>query len=347
MSTHLGLKECNVTGFQIGIRMPPAGPLRDLVTTVRAAEAGGLDAVWCPDSHLNYRESWTTLGALAVSTETIQLGLTVTNLSSRHPTVTASAARTLSEASSGRFVLGLGAGDSAIGFDGLRHSNAKELQEGARAIRTLVQGGSVRYGRFEAALRDAAEVVPIYLAASGPLALRAAGAVADGVIITLGNNEEKLRLIAEGAAKHGRETPPVFVYTGFALTGDIESLSRSLKPGCIRIAQLEGREVFERAGVHIQVPDHTVGADGDVGHMADPEEALRLVDHLVSDEAALWYAKNRTLMGTADEIARRLEELARAGIAGVTLNGSGPHGLAADLVEQVLPRLRGTLRGQA
>ena len=98
--------------MQIGIRLPAARPVDEVLATVRRSEAGGLDAVWFPDSHLNYREVWSLLGAAAVSTERLQLAVTVTNLVTRHPTVTASAARTIQEASGGRFLLGIGAGGS-------------------------------------------------------------------------------------------------------------------------------------------------------------------------------------------------------------------------------------------
>jgi hypothetical protein len=84
--------------------------------------------------------------------------------------------------------------------------------------------------------------------------------------------------------------------------------------------------------LRVELPDdHTVGAPGDIGHAADPEVAARQFEHLVSDEAALWYAQNRALMGTAQEIASRLDDLARSGIAGVTVTGSGSGGLTSPL----------------
>ena len=90
--------------MRFGVRMPAHHPIREVIATVRRAEAAGFDAAWFPDSHLNYREVWTTLGAVAVSTDRIQIGPTVTNLVSRHVTVTASAARAVSEAAPGRFL---------------------------------------------------------------------------------------------------------------------------------------------------------------------------------------------------------------------------------------------------
>lgn len=332
--------------LRIGIRLPAAGPAKDVLATVRRAEAAGLDSVWFPDSHLNYREVWSMLGAAAVSTDRVELGVTVTNLVTRHPTVTASAARTIGEASDGRFILGLGAGDSALGFDNLRHSGVKELEAGVGTLKTLLSGGSVRYGEFDASLRDASVDVPVYLAGSGPRTLRTGGAVADGVIVMLGALDEKLAHVAAGATDNGRtEPPPVFVYTACLVTEDIERASRLLKPFCIRIAQLEGVEVFENAGVRVEVPNHTVGAHGDVGHPSDLAAAARDLDDLVSDEAALWFAQNRVIIGTEDEVVARLRTLGDLGVAGVALSHLTGSQLPDRLIESLVPIMEATRAG--
>jgi 5,10-methylenetetrahydromethanopterin reductase len=153
----------------------------------------------------------------------------------------------------------------------------------------------------------------------------------------MGSLEDKLARIDEGAAQAGRDRPPVFVYTTGAVTDDVAAASRLMKPFCVRIAQLEGVEVFERAGVRIDVPPHTVGAEGDVGHAADLAAAARALDARVSDEAALWYARNRTLVGTASELSARFDELAALGIAGVTLNQLSGSELPDALIESIAP----------
>jgi 5,10-methylenetetrahydromethanopterin reductase len=324
--------------LQFGFRLPAQKPIRDVIATVRHAEEAGFDAAWLPDSHLNYREVWTTLSAVAVSTDRIALGPTVTNLVTRHPTVTASAARALGELAPGRFFLGLGAGDSAVGFDGLGHVGAKRMREGVRAIRALLAGESVQYGTFAAELRDADVRVPILVAASGPHMLRAAGAVGDAAIVTMGSLEAKLEQIEAGAREAGRDgRPPVFIYSTSALTDDVATTSRLMKPFCVRVAQLEGVEIFERAGVPIRIPDHTAGAEGDVGHAADLATAARELDAMVSDEAALWFAQSRSFVGTEAEIGERFDYVAGLGIAGVTLNNLSGTDLPDALIDALGP----------
>lgn len=84
-----------------------------------AAEAAGFETFWTLD-HLagevlqarDMPECFTLLGALAGVTKTIQLGSLVVNVGNRHAGLLANSAATMQQLSSGRFVLGLGAGAS-------------------------------------------------------------------------------------------------------------------------------------------------------------------------------------------------------------------------------------------
>ncbi|NQV96742.1 MAG: LLM class flavin-dependent oxidoreductase [Acidimicrobiaceae bacterium] len=84
-----------------------------------AAEDAGFKTFWTVD-HLagevlqarDMPECFTLLGALAGVTKTIELGPLVVNVGNRHPSLIANSAATMQQLSSGRFVLGLGAGAS-------------------------------------------------------------------------------------------------------------------------------------------------------------------------------------------------------------------------------------------
>src|SRR5437763_15936488 len=89
----------------------------ELVGRVRFAEDLGFDGAWGFDHFVpmygegpgNCFEGMTTLSALAASTTSIRLGLLVTGVTYRHPSVLASQAVTVDHASHGRLELALGA----------------------------------------------------------------------------------------------------------------------------------------------------------------------------------------------------------------------------------------------
>jgi alkanesulfonate monooxygenase SsuD/methylene tetrahydromethanopterin reductase-like flavin-dependent oxidoreductase (luciferase family) len=94
---------------------------RDIVEMARVAEDAGYDTVWISD-HLIVQfeydgnavrgvwEGWTTLAGLAAATSRITIGVLVTCLGWRHPSIVAKMAENVDEISDGRFILGVGAG---------------------------------------------------------------------------------------------------------------------------------------------------------------------------------------------------------------------------------------------
>ncbi|OLO25845.1 hypothetical protein PZ61_0236070 [Streptomyces sp. MNU77] len=326
--------------MKVGIRIAPSVPLAQTIALARRAEAAGVSHVWFPDSHLNYRDVWTTLGAVAAGTDEIGLGPAVTNIITRHPSVVASAARTLAESCGDRFVLGIGAGDSAVGHSGLAHSRSAQLRDGLRELRSWMSGEAT--GPEQVRLRHGGRVPPVFLAASGPRNLRIAGEHADGVITPLPGLAEKQALVAEAAAAAGRAGQvEIAVTTTCLLSERLDEDAVSLSPYIVRIAQLEGTAMFERAGVSVDVPDHLVGAAGDMGHPASLAEAARSAARFVSPEAAVWYARACTVSGSPADILSRLQELGDAGVHRVTL--ACPEGTPEELIDalgsEVLPKI--------
>jgi F420-dependent oxidoreductase-like protein len=89
----------------------------EIVDRVRLGEALGFDGAWGFDHFVpmygegpgNCFEGMTTLAALAAATTKIRLGLLVTGVTYRHPSIFASQAVTVDHASAGRLELALGA----------------------------------------------------------------------------------------------------------------------------------------------------------------------------------------------------------------------------------------------
>ncbi|AEH36730.1 LLM class flavin-dependent oxidoreductase [Halopiger xanaduensis] len=112
--------------LDVGLVLPQYGT--DVATvreTVREAERLGYRSVWLEDHFQSWigdqrratHECWTTLSAVAETTDEIRLGTLVTCQSYRHPAVLAKMAATVDRISEGRLEVGLGAGWYADEYD--------------------------------------------------------------------------------------------------------------------------------------------------------------------------------------------------------------------------------------
>jgi 5,10-methylenetetrahydromethanopterin reductase len=165
---------------------------------VRLGEEQGWDLVGIADTPGNAMDVWVALAQAATASARVRLASCVTNLATRDPAITAGAAASLDKLSGGRFVLGLGAGHSGVVNVGHRPTAPPALREGLARVRSLLAGDPR---------------VPVYAAASGPRALRTAGAEADGAFVNHGlgaaETARARALLAEGAAGAGRDPAAV------------------------------------------------------------------------------------------------------------------------------------------
>ena len=334
---------------RVGIRLPPCDSPLALAAAARRAEIAGFDSVWMPDSQLLWRDVFSTLAVTATQTERVQLGTAVTNLRTRHPTVIASAVRTLQDLAPGRIVLGVGAGNSALASVDMRPSSRAELVDGLRMIRTLLAGEQWQFDHGGVSMRGSAGLVPIYLAANGPKNLGFAGAIADGAILLAGVSipavSRAIGLVAGGARTAGRSIAEIdIVVTTFCHeTNDVERDARLLKPVCAAIAQTGGAPLLRQSGIEVDVPDQVPAIYPDLIHAEDWNRAIQLCDEWISDAAAIRFADEYCLFGTADQIVARMQAAAAAGINGFILQHVGSYDLPDRLLEivgrDVLPRL--------
>jgi probable F420-dependent oxidoreductase len=159
--------------LKVGVQLPEVErEVRwpELLAIARHAESVGFDSLWVGD-HLLYRrpdgvvgpwDAWSVLAALAQATTRVELGPLVACTAFHNPAVLAKTAATVDEISSGRLVLGLGAGWNEPDFTafGIPFDNrASRFEEAFTIIRGLLRDGHVDFdGRYYRA-RDC-ELVP-------------------------------------------------------------------------------------------------------------------------------------------------------------------------------------------
>ena len=124
----------------------------DVVERVQFAEAAGFDGAWVfdhfkplyGDPNGPCLEGWTLLAGLAALTSTIRLGVLVTGITYRHPSVLATEAITVDHISNGRLEIGTGAAwhqpeheQLGIPFPRIKE-RAERLEEGVQVMRLLM-----------------------------------------------------------------------------------------------------------------------------------------------------------------------------------------------------------------
>ena len=178
--------------LRVGVQLPEVEREVDwteMLAIATTAEAAGYDSIWLGD-HMLYRgegrqecgpwDVWTTLAALAASTERVQLGPLVSSTAFHPPGLVARMAATIDEVSRGRFILGLGTGWNEAEFRAFgipfEHKVAR-FEEAFTIIRRLLARERVSFaGRFyqvddAVLLPPPKRQVPLLVGTSGPRVL--------------------------------------------------------------------------------------------------------------------------------------------------------------------------------
>jgi len=200
------------------------GP-RQLLEFSLQAEASGMDIVAVSDHFQPWRHNdghapaampW--LAAMGQASSKAVLGTSVLTPTLRyHPSIVAHSFATLASLSPGRIFLGIGSGEAmnetpATGqeFPG-RKERRLRLAEAIELIRKLWDEERVDfkgdyYEVSRATIYDRPdEQVPIFVAASGPLAAKLAGRVGDGFICTSGKDPELYRTLLDNLTEGAKQ----------------------------------------------------------------------------------------------------------------------------------------------
>src|SRR5689334_23262915 len=315
----------------------------------------GYDCAWAADSQMLYSDAYATLALAAANTSKIRLGTGVSVAGVRLAPVTAHSIASINQLAPGRVFLGIGTGHTAMRVMGMDPMKAGAFREYLRVLRALLHGEEVEYElggerqqiRFlhpDRGFIDVEHPVPVYVAADGPLALKAAGAYGDGRVCS--HNQTKARLqksldtMREGASAVGRTLPDTFHTTalsyacvlrpGESMTSDrvideIGSMAAATRHYWWELYQMDGdtspvagrcRGLWEEYLAFIQEMELPVAKRYQqihLGHCAflPPEERRFITEDLIRSTGGL--------VGTPDEIIAMLREREAMGLNEISL----------------------------
>ncbi|MBW0015434.1 LLM class flavin-dependent oxidoreductase [Mycobacterium sp.] len=304
------------------------------------AEKLGIDVCWVAEAWGSDGPS--ALGYIAARTDRMLLGSGILQLGIRTPVAVAQTAITLSNLSSGRFLLGLGASGPQVieGLHGVSFSRPlARMRETVEIVRQAFTGDKLSYSGKEFHIpRPGGEAVPmrlsirphhaipLYLAALSPAMLRLTGEIADGWLGTSfvpeGAGDAYFSHLDQGLAAAGRTRADIDICQGaeVAFASDEDHLRGML-------AARKKELAFSLGGMGSSSTNYYNQAYGRQGWKdvaAEVRERWQGGDRegaagLVTDEMVL----ATTLVGTEEMVRSRLAVWRDAGVNTVRLYPAG------------------------
>jgi phthiodiolone/phenolphthiodiolone dimycocerosates ketoreductase len=293
------------------------------------------DSIWTPEftdlavsspSPHRHLDGLAVAAAVAVQTKNVPIATCVVDTVRRHPSMLAQTALTIDHLSKGRFILGLGSGETEntvpYGFDFSKP--VSRFEEALKVIRLLWESeGLVDFeGQFYHLHHARMDTEPyqgkfpkIWIGAQGPRMLEITGRYADGWWPAGAWSPEeyaaKLKVIRESAERAGRDPMAITPATvNFCLIGDEAELAEILQAPLVKslVMQIPAEVLRERGFTHPLGDDWRGMQDIDPGKL--PRE--RIVDMLsrVQPEMILSVVEH----GSPEQIARKYKAYAEAGM---------------------------------
>ena len=328
----------------IGIELTPEHPVERVADLGEHAESEGFDAVFA-SCHYNNRDPFVALDRIARRTDHVAVGPGVANPYDAHPAALAARVATVEEASDGRAVFGIGAGDkstlSNLGYDHERP--LRRVLETFKMAKKLYDGQRVDHdGTFrarEAGLNFADEVgsIPVYVGAQGPHMTRMAAKHADGVLYN-GSHPRDFEWAADRVGEGLADRPDergefdFAAYAAVSVAEDADAAVAAARPPVAFIAAGAAPPVLDRHGLDAELA-------GDIGDHISAGEFEAAFEAVTADMIDAF-----CIAGTPETAERRIAavlEYADSFVAGAPL---GPDlETAIELAGGVLDRSEATL----
>lgn len=298
------------------------------------AEKHGFSTVWFAENPFQ-RGVLPAAASCAIATETIEIGIGVFNPFNRHPTLMAMEIGALDELSSGRAILGIGAGvPRTIGKFADFKNVANAMRDTISIAGPLLAGEEVVYaGKIFSAdhIKLSYELprqrVPVYFAAMGERMLRLCGEMGDGLLISNmcppSFTSRAIAIMADGAGAAGKSPPSRIVkYVPCVVSANGSDARKAVKPA-IGTMLAAYWEAYQPTPAALSAIGDDNGIDPD--NFAVSMQRLRsgeLAENVLDDSFVAAYA----VAGTVEQCLEQCRDLAATGVTQmtVTFHGEAP-----------------------
>jgi len=328
------------------IRTPETGTIE---RQAERAEAAGWDGITFTDSQNLVGDPYVAVALASRVTERLRFATGVTNAFTRHPAALANVAVTVQEESGGRFVLGIGRGDTALFHLGRQPMKVADFAARVADVQTYLAGGTVdaqgHPSRLQWLDRARQPKVPLDIASSGPRVIDLAGRTAEHVTFAVGADPDRLAwaldLARKAAADAGRDPDEISfgAYVNIGCHPDLDVARSLIAGGVAAFAHFSAMPGSTGAGL----------AEGDRAVVAEVGRRYDSTRHLSNkaahtDPLGPEFVDRFAVVGPPERCVERLRGLAALGIdrflvTGPTFQADREHARLAErlVTAEVLP----------
>lgn len=323
----------------------------DDIDYVVEAERLGFSHLWAADSQMIWSDCYAALALVANATTTMKVGTGVAVAGTRPAAVTAAGHATINQIAPGRVFCGIGTGNTAMRIMGHKPIPMREFDTHLGELRSLLDGqetdvtfrgttAPTKHLMPDSGFVNFKDRIPMYVSAFGPKAMAIAAQRGDGLVMSVPPVAAAVSAtwtrLRNAAAQVGRTISPenylTCTLTTMVVLDEGESAnSERVRDECgafaiagLHYAYEQSRQLGRSApgfdpdlwqdyvAMLEQIPEERRHMRIHAGHncWVEPEEEKFITPELI---------QRTCLIGTADELVARLQELERAGLSQVMI----------------------------
>ncbi len=331
------------------MRIPEIGTV---TAQAERAEGLGWDGITFTDSQNLVGDPFVAVALAASATERLRFATGVTNAYTRHPAALANIAATVQETSGGRFVLGIGRGDTAMFHLGMKPMPVAAFVAAVSDLQMYLANETIDCNGHASRLhwldRCHQPKVPLDVAVSGPRMIEFAARIAERVTLAVGADPDRVSwaidLARKAASDAGRDPADISfgAYVNVGCHPDLDA-ARNLIAGAVA-AFAHFSSMPGSTGAGLTEGDREVVAE--VGRRYDSNQHL---SNAAAHTGALKpeFVDRFAVVGPPDVCVQRLRALAELGlerfvITGASFRADRGHARTSEelLTRELLPALQ-------